>query len=54
MERYAEIVAALKIRTTNKKGRDLSTARAIRLLEEDGVETPDFCFFFQKRIVCLS
>ncbi len=41
MERYAEIVAALKIRTTNKKGRHLSTARAIRLLEEDGVETPD-------------
>lgn len=41
MERYAEIVAALKIRTTNKKGRYLSTARAIRLLEEDGVETPD-------------
>ena len=41
MERYAEIIAALKIRTTNKKGRHLSTARAIRLLEEDGVETPD-------------
>ncbi len=40
-ERYAEIVAALKIRTANKKGRHLSTARAIRLLEEDGVETPD-------------
>lgn len=41
MERYAEIVAALKIRTANKKGRHLSTARAIRLLEEDGVETPE-------------
>ena len=41
MERYAEIVAALKIRTSNKKGRHLSTARAIRLLEEDGVETPE-------------
>ena len=41
MDRYLEIVAALKIRTTNKKGRHLSTARAIRLLEEDGVETPD-------------
>jgi len=35
------IVAALKIRTSNKKGRHLSTARAIRLLEEDGVETPE-------------
>jgi hypothetical protein len=41
MERYAEIIAALKIRTLNKQGRHLSTARAIRLLEEDGVETPD-------------
>ena len=41
MERYAEIIAALKIRTSNKKGRHLSTSRAIRLLEEDGVETPD-------------
>lgn len=28
MERYAEIVAALKIRTTNKKGRHVSMARA--------------------------
>jgi hypothetical protein len=41
MERYAEIIAALKVRTSNKKGRHLSTARAIQLLEEDGVETPD-------------
>jgi hypothetical protein len=46
-ERYAEIIAALKIRialkirTLNKKGRHLSTARAIGLLEEDGVETPE-------------
>ena len=41
MDRYAEIVVALKIRTTNKKGRHLSTKRAIELLEGDGVETPD-------------
>lgn len=41
MERYAEIVAALKIRTTNKKGRHVSTARAIGFLETDGVETPE-------------
>jgi hypothetical protein len=40
MERYAEIVAALKLRTTNKQGRKISTARAITLLEEHGVETP--------------
>lgn len=41
MERYCEIVAALKLRTTNKKGRHISTATAIRLLEEFGVEAPD-------------
>lgn len=41
METYAEIIAALKIRTANRKGRHISTARAIKLLEEDGVVTPD-------------
>lgn len=41
MERYAEIVAALKVRTSNKKGHRLSTRRAIELLEDTGVETPD-------------
>lgn len=41
MERYCEIVAAMKIRTANKKGRHLSTVRAIQLMEEFGVETPD-------------
>lgn len=41
MERYCEIVAALKIRTSNRKGRHLSTVRAIALMEEHGVETPE-------------
>ncbi|RDE04483.1 DDE-type integrase/transposase/recombinase [Sphingomonas aracearum] len=41
MERYAEIVAAMKLRTLNGKGRHLSTAEVIRHLEETGVETPD-------------
>ena len=41
MERYCEVVAALKVRTSNAKGRHLSTAQAIRLLEEFGVDTPD-------------
>lgn len=41
MERYCELIAALKIRTSNKKGRHLSTATAIRLLEDYGLETPD-------------
>lgn len=39
MERYCELVAALKFRTTNKKGRHLSTRRAIELLEDYGVDT---------------
>ena len=41
LERYCEIIAALKVRTTNGKGRHLSTVQAIRILEEHGVETPD-------------
>lgn len=41
LERYCEIIAALKLRTSNKKGRHLSTNRAIELLEGEGVETPD-------------
>ena len=41
LERYCEVIAALKIRSSNRKGRRLSTVRAIELLEEHGVETPD-------------
>jgi hypothetical protein len=37
---YCELVAALKLRTTNKQGRHLSTQRAIELLERHGVQTP--------------
>jgi hypothetical protein len=40
MERYAEIIAALKLRTVNKQGHKVSTARAIELIETHGVETP--------------
>ena len=39
LEHYCELVAALKLRTTNKKGRHLSTQRAIELLEQHGIET---------------
>lgn len=39
MKRYCELIAALKLRTTNKKGRHLSTKECIRILEEHGVET---------------
>ena len=41
MENYCEVIAAMKIRTNNSKGRHLSTVRAIELLEEYGIETPD-------------
>lgn len=40
LTRYCELVAALKLRTTNKQGRHVSTQRAIQLLEQHGVETP--------------
>lgn len=39
LERYCDLVAALKLRTTNKNGRHLSTRRAIDLLEGYGVQT---------------
>ncbi|NHB98740.1 DDE-type integrase/transposase/recombinase [Photorhabdus stackebrandtii] len=39
LEHYCELIAALKLRITNKLGRHLSTVRAIQLLEEHGVET---------------
>lgn len=41
IERWCEIVAAMQARTTNKKGRCLSTARALEILIEHGIETPD-------------
>lgn len=40
LEHYCELIAALKLRTTNKKGRHLSTRRAIELMEDYGLETP--------------
>jgi hypothetical protein len=41
MERYCELIAAIKFRTSNKQGRCLSTGEAIRLIEEHGLATPD-------------
>ena len=41
LERICEIVAAMKIRTTNRKGRHLSTVRVLDLLEKHGVDTPN-------------
>lgn len=41
MTRFCEVVAALKLRTRNGQGRRLSTNRAIEILEEYGVDTPE-------------
>jgi len=41
MRYYCELIAALKLRTTNKKNRHLSTRECIRLLETYGIETPE-------------
>src|SRR5215471_13064899 len=41
LTRYLELIAAVKLRTTNGKGRHLSTGEAIRLLEDYGLETPE-------------
>lgn len=40
LERYCEIIAAIKLRTSNRKGRHLSTSGTIRLLENYGFDTP--------------
>jgi len=40
MERYCELIAAIKVRTSNKKDRHLSTAESIRLIETHGINTP--------------
>jgi Integrase core domain len=39
LERYLELIAAVKLRTSNRQGRHVSTAEAIRLLENYGLET---------------
>ena len=40
LERYLELIAALKVRTSNGKGRHLSTREAIRVLEDYGWTPP--------------
>ena len=41
IERWCEIAAAMKVRTTNRQGRHLSTVRILKLLVDYGVDTPD-------------
>ena len=40
MEYYCEVIAAMKVGSLNKKGHHLSTARAIEILTEYGMESP--------------
>jgi hypothetical protein len=54
LERYCELIAALKLRTTNKKGRHLSTRRAIELIEDYGVETPQGLIWASKGLLSRS
>ncbi|MEO7160251.1 MAG: hypothetical protein ABIX00_07055 [Polaromonas sp.] len=44
LERYCELIAAVKLRTTNRQGRHVSTKRVIQLLEEHGMETSNSHF----------
>jgi hypothetical protein len=41
LERYCELIAALKVRTRNTQGHHLSTPEAIRLFENYGIDTPE-------------
>jgi hypothetical protein len=41
LERYIELIAAVKVRTSNRNGRHLSTAGVIRLLERYGIATSE-------------
>ena len=54
IERWCEIVAALKVRTTNKKGRCLSNARILVLLVEHGVERLQMDSRSLRQVGCLN
>ncbi|MDR3735440.1 MAG: IS481 family transposase [Acidobacteriaceae bacterium] len=54
IERLCEIVAAMKIRTTNRKGRHLSTVRVLELLEKHGVDTPFGFLMLEKGRITAS
>jgi hypothetical protein len=54
IERLCEIVAAMKIRTTNRKGRHLSTVRILDVLEKHGVDTPGGFMKLEKGSITAS
>ncbi len=51
---YCELIAALKMRTTNKQNRHISTVRAIEIIEEHGVETAQGLVKPPKGVLCKS
>lgn len=54
LNRICEVVAALKVRTQNKKGRHLSTVRSLEILEKYGIETPQGLFKIEPGLVSKS
>ena len=54
MRRYCELIAALKLRTTNKKGRHLSTRACIGLLAKHGIETSEGLIKVEPGLLKLS
>lgn len=54
MRRYCELIAALKLRTTNKKGRHLSTRACIGLLSKHGIETSEGLIKVEPGLLKLS
>ncbi len=54
MRRYCELIAALKLRTTSKKGRHLSTKACIELLEKSGIETAEGLIKVEPGLLKLS
>ncbi|MGZ8908290.1 MAG: hypothetical protein ACXW1U_21520 [Methylobacter sp.] len=54
MRRYCELIAALKLRTTSKKGRRLSTKACIELLEKSGIETTEGLIKVEPGLLKLS
>lgn len=51
---YCELIAALKMRSTNRKGKHLSTPRAITILENHGVEIGNKKIVLPKKLLTKS
>jgi hypothetical protein len=54
MEYLCEVIAAMKLRTTNLKRRHLSTGGAIDLLIDTGIETPDGLLRIEPNVLTRS